>query len=437
IHTMGEIGDSGYKDPLLFFMSNTKDTSYIEAAITSLGRLKGEKDRELYKTLYQKYSSPILRSIILDNLIKEIDLYNNDSDLTGLFHSIIENRNDEDMTLLMIAMTGLSKIGNETDIRLLENIFDGSHDVYLKEHIISTISNFNRDYVSSIKTALQNIWDKETEDSVRIIAGCKLFLAGEHILFPLLIERLSIIDEHFERFIQQSFFVMNKDSVLEIFRTLLRNPGPYPEAELTRRTLQHIVLHSANREFASIAMTILGSRFGETEEMQSWFYELVSTANRPELRGLAILSLKEIPHGNFLDFLEERIFSSNWPATQKFALYALGLQDLEETDHSFRIQLLDRFIRESKSYDLFDHALWVYYACGRTTDYDNLHQLIYDEHSMNIRNNYYIQQIENIIDHIQERSHQERALPDLADLYKMENYGWRQSLRLNPMIFSF
>ena len=207
---------------------------------------------------------------------------------------------------------------------------------------------------------------------------------------------MSRVDEHFERYIQQSLFAFNKDSVLEIFRTLLTYQGPYREPEATKRTLRQIVLHAANREYACIALAILGSRFAACPGMREWFYELVGTANRPELRGLAVIAVTETPDDNIIDFIEDRIFTSNWPLIRKFALYALGMLDLEESDHLNRMNILIHFIKETPSYDLIDHALWIMYGCAKKSDRGTLGRLLSDKLSMKINNSYFMQRIENI-----------------------------------------
>lgn len=431
IRAMGDIGDSAYKDTLLFFIKNTDDNTYIEAAVSSLGRLKTVPDYELYQDLYNTYPSSQIRSVVMDNLV--------DSGYPGaldFFHSIIKNKNEIDSMILMKAIEGINKFGNEDDIHTLASLISGFQDVNMKEQCIEVISNFNTTYGDTIKKTLKEIWNREQEDSVRIVSASKLFLLGDTTLYPFLITRLARIDEHFERYIQQSLFAFSKDSTLEIFRAFLKHKGPFPDPETTKGTLQDIVIQAANREYASIALTTLGAFFGA--ENQDWFHNLIGTANRPELRGLALLAIAEnqVPGEELISLIEDRMFTSNWPLTQKFALYALGIIDLERTDHDNRINILDHFIRETTSCELLDHALWIYYACGTKTDYEHIERLLSDERSMKIRNSYFIRRLENILHSIKEKPMEDRGLPRLENLYKMENYWWRQSLKLNPMIFT-
>lgn len=430
IRAMGDIGDSAYKDTLIFFMKNTDDNTYIEAVFSSLGRLKAGPDFEFYRDIYETYSSSQIRGTIIDTLIDS-----ENKEALDLFHSIIKDKDELDSILLMKATGGLSKLGNEDDIQLLKDLLFDSQDVNMKEHYIEVISNFNTTYTSAIKKTLMEIWNSEQLDSLRILTACKLFLLGDTTCYPFLLTRLSRIDEQFEKYIHQSLFAFSKDSVLEIFRTFLKHKGPYPDPETTKRTLQDIVLHAANREYACIALTILGAYFGT--ESREWFYELIGTANRPELRGLSLLAIAQNHGDDILTLIEDRMFTSNWPLIQRFALYALGILDLEGTDHENRINILSHFIQETAIYDLLDHAIWIYYACGTKSDCRNIEQLISGERSMIIRNRYYIQRLENTFQSIKVKPLEDRGLPLLENLYKMENYWWRQSLKLNPMIFTF
>ncbi|MBN2531641.1 MAG: hypothetical protein JXB88_02050 [Spirochaetales bacterium] len=429
IRAMGEIGDSAYRDTLLFFIQNTDDNTYIETAISSLGRLQENMDFELYRNLYKTYSSSQIRYIIIDNLVDS-----EYREAIELFRSIIKNKDETDSTLLMKATGGLHKFGNEDDIQLLKSLVTESQDIAMKEHYIEVISNFNTTYAPIIKKTLKEIWNNEQQDSLRILTACKLFLLGDSTFYPFLLSRLSRIDEHFEKYIQQSLFAFTKDPVVEIFRVFLKHKGPFPEPDTVQSTLQDIVLHAANREYACIALTILGAFFGTG--IQDWFHELLGTANRPELRGLALLAIAEDSRNDILALVEDRLFTSNWPLTQKFALYALGILNLDGTNHENRISILDHFIRETTFHDLLDHAIWVYYACGTKNDCENIEQLLSDERGMKIRNSYFIQRLENTLMSIKENPLEDRDLPLLENLYKIENYWWRQSLRLSPMIFT-
>jgi HEAT repeat protein len=430
IQAIGDLGDPAYKDTLLFFIRNTEDNIYRETAVSSLGKLKSGMDFSLYMDLYIKYPFTQIRYTILDILVNS-----GYPEALDLFHDIIQKEDTPDSRVLIKTVEGLSKYGDEQDILLLKNLFTDSRDLSIKEQYIEAISGFNLAYNTTVKNTLTELWKNEDEDSLRTLIACKLYLLGDTTLYPFLLTRLSQIDQHFGKYVQQSLFPFTRDPVLEIFKVFLMRIGPFPEPQATRRTLQDIVLHAGNREYACIGLVILGAFF--EKELHSWFCQLTEKANRLELRGLALLAIAGKGGEETFHHIKDLLFQSNWPLLKKYALYALGIAARENKEHEQCITILTRFIQETPSSELLDFALWVYYACGTGEDGDIIEGLLSHKETLQSGNIYFTRRMEETFQGIQEKPLEDRTLPTLENLYKIENYWWRQSLKLNPLIFTY
>lgn len=423
INAISSIVIPGYLPILFDQYENNSDESLQVCIIRVIQAYKFNQVETKLLHWYRKSSSNYVKSTIIYALIDK-----KSSHVLPISREIIHNNKYFNTELYTAALSGVSNLGDEQDLKFLEEQIFSTNDHYVQKEHIYAIANFKPKYKDDVTMTLARLWDKKLSPDLHSMLAMELIKKENYKCLEYIIEKLATIDEHFEGINRPQLIPMLFNQYTDIFKTLLMIKKPLLEQERFKPHILDIIAHSGNRQVAVHALIFYIHFYGETDESREYFLALLKTANRPEMQGVAAMALAVYHPDYSFDTIITFIKESGPAITRNFATYALGMMELTIRNHERRMDFLLSFIKNTDINNHVSHVLRAYKACADNEDAVKLELILNTREYMQTWGDIGRTRIENTIGEIRSKPLKDRKFPSIEVFYDPFSYFIPQSL---------
>ncbi|MBN1409687.1 MAG: ATP-binding protein [Spirochaetales bacterium] len=427
VNTLADMKDPEYIPLFTGILENTESPVIASACLRALRDIGREMDEKLLLSIYGKFNEKYVKA----DALTCINAFNPEKGLQ-MAREALPGSDTPGNDLFYTVTRVLAECGDNSDLENLEKLYGQINDLELKTHLVTTIWSFPEKFKSMVTGILEELWSRESDESIKITIGINLFVNGSTTPVSFLYGKLGKIDEQFEENMNQLFTLPQNEFISLFIIACLKMKEPLPAEETLKECLKEVIQYSANRQHAGLALLLYGTRFGDNPEDGTWITGLIENADYPELRGWAAITLTAHPGDDSLKAISRAALLSPYFTTRKLALYALGMLKLEGGEHNTRMEAFIKVMKTTLHQEMYEHAVWAFSGCAAAEDITLVENITDPPGQTSIWNEYTARLTDYMVKMITDKPLTERKLPEAQALYDIENLTWQGTMKLRP-----